>query len=217
MLSVVLKYLEEKRTCPHCGQALSLCHAPAIHVGDGLGWGAEYLFICLNDECSLYVKGWEYISSQYHHTGSYRYMELPNSAESHTMMVGGPGAFTGSVVDVEALKRQDSHYQRRKQALAQLDTCCAEHNLEPVLTLLLDEGAGLEDRRRALALLPLLDDLACIEPLRGHSCRDSALGQEIDLAIRQLLDKHFLRECPYCKELIKARAVVCKHCQRDVA
>ena len=55
MLEDVLRYLEEKRSCPHCGQTLSLCHAPSIHVGDGLGWGSEYLFICLNDECPMFA------------------------------------------------------------------------------------------------------------------------------------------------------------------
>ena len=56
MLSTVLQYLEEKHCCPHCSGDLTLCHSPSVHVGDGLGWGSEYLFICLNDSCPLFVK-----------------------------------------------------------------------------------------------------------------------------------------------------------------
>ena len=96
MLSAVLQYIEEKHYCPHCSGDLVLCHAPPVHVGDGLGWGSEYLFICLNDLCPLFIRGWDYIESQYGHVGSYRYMEMPNSKESYTMMVVSKDAFTKS-------------------------------------------------------------------------------------------------------------------------
>ena len=76
MLSAVLKYIENKRTCPHCKTELTLCHAPPMHVGDGLGWGSEYLFVCLNDECSLFKNGWEYIENQYGNTA--RHIDVKN-------------------------------------------------------------------------------------------------------------------------------------------
>ena len=217
MLSTVLQYLEEKHCCPHCSGDLTLCHSPSVHVGDGLGWGSEYLFICLNDSCPLFVKGWDYIANQYGHVGSYRYMEVPNSKENYNMMVVGRDAFTGNVVDVEALKRQNVRYQRQQEALAALGTCVAEKRLEPVLTLLLDESVRIDDRKRAVALLEPLNDLACVEPLRSHTFRDPHLEQEVNLAIAGVLKAHFLKECPHCAELIKARATVCKHCQRELS
>lgn len=216
MLSTVLRYLDEKHVCPHCRTELTLCHAPAIHVGDGLGWGSEYLFICLNDACSLYTKGWEFIERQYGHTGSYRYMELPNSKESYSMMVGGAGAFTGSIVDVEDLRRRDARHQKLQQALARLDTCLADGDMEPVLTVLLDDTAHLDDRKKAVALLVPLNDLRCVEPLRNHRFKDEHILHEVNMALRTLLQNHFLRECPYCAELIKLRAKVCKHCRCEL-
>jgi hypothetical protein len=36
------------------------------------------------------------------------------------------------------------------------------------------------------------------------------------MAISAILSKNFLKECPYCAELIKARATVCKHCQKEL-
>jgi len=216
MLSTVLKYLEEKHVCPHCKQELTLCHAPPIHVGDGLGWGSEYLFICLNNDCSLFAKGWEYIENQYGHVGSYRYMEIPGSKESYNMMVAGRDAFTGSIVDVEEMKRQNTRYQEEKKAVAALPSCVEEGNLEPVLFLLLDEAAHINVRKEAAAMLIPINDIDCIEPLRNHSFRDTSLEQEVNMAISAILSKNFLKECTYCTELIKARATVCKHCHKEL-
>jgi hypothetical protein len=217
MLSTLMSYIEEKRCCPHCSGTLSLCHAPSVHVGDGLGWGSEYLFICLNDTCPLFVNGWDYIANQYGHVGSYRHMELPNSKETYNMMVVGKDAFTGSIIDIEAIKRQSERYQLQQEALAALDTCVAEKRMAPALTVLLDDSVRIEDRKRAASLLVALNDVGCIEPLRNHSFSDPHLEQEVNLAIRKVLTSNFLKECPYCAELIKTRATVCKHCQRDLA
>jgi len=217
MLSTLLRYIEEKHYCPHCSGDLTLCHAPPVHVGDGLGWGSEYLFICLNDTCPLFVKGWDYIANQYGHVGSYRYMELPNSKETYTMMVVTKDAFTGSIVDIEAIKQQNERYQHQQEALAALDSCLEQKQLAPMLTVLLDESISVDDRKRAVALLAPLNDIACIEPLRNHAFKDPHLEQEVNLAIGQILATNFLKECPFCAELIKARATVCKHCQRELA
>ena len=217
MLSAVLQYIEEKHYCPHCSGDLVLCHAPPVHVGDGLGWGSEYLFICLNDLCPLFIRGWDYIESQYGHVGSYRYMEMPNSKESYTMMVVSKDAFTGSIVDIEALKRQNSRYHQQQEALAALDHCKESKQLAPVLTVILDDAMATDDRKRALKILESLNDPAGIEPLRNHTFKDEHLAQEVNLVVAGILAGNYLKECPYCTELIKIRATVCKHCQRELA
>lgn len=216
MLSTVLQYIEEKHYCPHCSGDLVLCYAPAVHVGDGLGWGSEYLFICLNDTCPLFVKGWDYIANQYGHVGSYRYMEIPNSKETYTMMVAGKDAFTGSIVDIEALKAQSERFQVQKKALAEMETAVAEKNLSPVLTIVLDESAKIDDRKRALEMLVALNDLSCVDPVRNHKFRDEHLAVEVNLALAKICSAHFVKECPFCSELVKAQAKVCKHCNREL-
>jgi hypothetical protein len=188
-----------------------------VHVGDGLGWGSEYLFICLNDTCPMFVKGWDHIANQYGHVGSYRYMELPNSKEKYSMMVVTKEAFTGSIVDIEDIKRQSVKYQQQQEALAALDTCVERKDLASVLTVLLDESVRTDDRKRAVSLLNALNDVTCVEPLRNHVFKDLHLQQEVNLAIDQILASNFLKECPYCAELIKIRATVCKHCQRELS
>ncbi len=211
----VQRYLEEVKVCPHCNKKMSCCEAPPIHVGDGLGWGSEVLFICLNDDCSLFLNGWESIERRFGHHSSYRYMELPDSTEGNLMMVGNAQAFTGSVIDLEALALQNERYQKEKEALVALETCVAERNLEPVMLLILDEAANLENRRKALRLLLDVNDLACLDPIRNHTFRDTSLKQEADIILSQLLKNNFLKECNACAELIKAKALKCKHCQAD--
>lgn len=215
-MSTVFDLLEEEFICPHCEAKLTLCHAPPIHVGDGLGWGSEYLFVCLNDECSLFTKGWEHIENQYGHVGSYRFMRLPDSEETYNMMVAGKGAFTGSIVDPEELKKKNTRFQQEQEAIKQLDTCVEDKNLEPVLYLLLDPNVARDVRKRAIELLIPLNDVACIEPLRNFDFKDTNLEQDVNMAINAVMAANFVKECPYCAELVKVRAKICKHCQKEL-
>ncbi|MDH3798288.1 MAG: zinc ribbon domain-containing protein, partial [Desulfobacterales bacterium] len=48
-----------KPNCPHCNEEMSLWEVPPVNVGDGLGWGTPYLYICFNDNCSCYKEGWD--------------------------------------------------------------------------------------------------------------------------------------------------------------
>lgn len=217
MLNSCKKYLDEKHYCPYCKERLSCCSTPPIHVGDGLGWGTEAYFVCLNDECPLFKKGWEHIEMQFGHRASYRYMLLPGNTEGTPMMVGSRDAFKGCVIDPESIKMQDERYKKEKEAVAQLDSCVAEKNLEPALFLLLDEAADRQYREQAADLLVELNDLSCIDPLRNHAFRDDSLAHRVNLAITKLLAANFKKECPDCAEVIKAQAKKCQHCGREFA
>jgi len=216
MQNACLAYVDEKHYCPHCQERLSCCNAPPFHVGDGLGWGTEVFFICLNDECSLFVNGWKYIEEQYGHFSSYRFMLIPGEKEGTAMMVGSKDAFKGSEVDPETIKRQNERYVKEKKFVAQLDTCVAEKNLAPILALLLDNAANREDKENAIELMAELNDLACIDPIRNHKFIDPAIESHANKVISQILHAHFTRECPFCAELIKSQAKICKHCSKEI-
>jgi len=212
MLDACTKYLDEEHFCPHCKEKLSCCSTPPIHVGDGLGWGTEAYFICLNDECSLFKNGWEHIEAQFGHRASYRYMLLPGNTEGTPMMVGSRDAFKGCIIDPESIKLQNERYANEKEAAAKLDTCVADKNLEPVLHLILDEAAYRINREKATDLLEELNDLSCIDPLRNHTFKDINLAHRVNLAIESLLKANYKKECPDCVEIIKTQAKVCQHC-----
>ena len=211
-----IKLAQEEHYCPHCKQRLSCCEAPLFHVGDGLGWGTDVFFVCLNDECPLFANSWEEFEQNYGHSASCRYMLTPGSTKGEPMMVGSKDAFTGSVIDIDILKKQNKRYCEEKSAILLLDTCVEEKNLEPVLYLLLDENAHIDGRKRAAELLTKLNDLACIDPLRNHQFRHTDIEQIVNMAIKDILKANFRKECPYCAEVIKAQAKLCKHCGKEV-
>lgn len=210
------RYFENIPTCPHCDTELSCCEAPPIHIGDGLGWGSEVLYICLNDDCSLFVNGWAQIEEKYGHSSSYRYMQLPGSNESNLMMVGSEDAFKGSIIDLQKVEEQNVRYKKEKEAVAALDTAVETKNLEPVLHLILDEAAAIGGRQKAISLLAQINDLSCIDPIRNHKFRDTSLESDCNMMIGQLLKANFKKECPYCLELIKSKAKVCMHCKKEL-
>jgi len=216
MLYFDTSYYDEAHVCPYCNEKMSCCEAPPIHIGDGLGWGSEILFICLNDDCSLFAEGWKNIEEKYGHHASYRYMELPGSKEKNIMMVGSKDAFTGSVVDPQEIKKQNERFRKEQQAVKDLATCIEDNNLESVLFLILDEAANIADRKRAISYLPELNNLSCIDPIRNHTFRDTSLEMECNMVISKLLKVNHKKECPHCFEIIKAQAKKCQYCKENL-
>jgi hypothetical protein len=211
-----LKYVDEVHICPHCNARLSCCHTPPFHIGDGLGWGSEVMFVCLNDDCPLFKNSWKQFEEQYGHSASCRYILLPGESKGSAMMVGSKEAFTGCIVDPEEFKRQDLQYEKIKTSIRKLDSCVEEKNLEPVLHLILEEHADVEQRKRACELLTQINDLSCIDPIRNHNFRHTEIEQLANLAIAELLRNNFKKECPYCSEIIKAQAKICMHCKKEL-
>ncbi len=208
--------LDENHTCPDCKATMSCCEVPPVHVGDGLGWGSEVMFICLNDECPVFKGGWKKIDVNYGHKGSFRNMQLPGSTELNIMMVASKDAFTGSIVDPESMREQNERYKKEKKAVAALDTCVEQNDITPVMTLILDEAATPDGRKKAISLLKAFNDLSCIDPIRNHTFKNTEFEQACNLLIIQLLKDNYKKECPYCAEIIKAQAKKCLHCKADL-
>ncbi|MEA3466786.1 MAG: zinc ribbon domain-containing protein [Thermodesulfobacteriota bacterium] len=208
--------LDEKHTCPDCKSTMSCCEVPPVHVGDGLGWGSEVFFICLNDDCPVFKGGWEKIDVNYGHKGSFRNMQLPGSRELNVMMVASKDAFTGSIIDPELMRKQNERYRKEKEAVEALDSCVEQNDISPVMTLILDEAATPAGRKKAIGLLKEFNDLSCIDPIRNHTFRNTAFEQDCNMLITQLLKDNYKKECPFCAEIIKAQAKKCLHCKADL-
>ena len=159
-----LSVLDEEHTCPDCNTPMTACEAPPVHVGDGLGWGSEVLFICLNNECPPFKNGWEKVDINYGHKGTFRNMQLPGSKEMNVMMVASEVAFTGSILDHEEMRLQNERYRIEKEAVAALDTCLAANDIKPVMILILDEAATPAGRKERLRCWFVLTTFPALMP-----------------------------------------------------
>jgi len=212
----LLEFIAAEHICPHCSTPMTPCRTPALNVGDGLGWGSPVFMICLNNECSLYKSSWQQFEEQYGHVASCRYMLLPGAKKGEPIMVGSCDAYTGGIIDLEEEKGRNKRKQAEDEAVRALDTCVAEHNLKPVIHLILDEKANLKKRQQACGLLEELNDPQCADPIRNHTFKHTEIGQLAGIAVDRILKANGLKECPLCAELIKMKAKVCKHCGRDL-
>lgn len=59
--------------CPHCGEKMNKWEVPQNIFTQ---WPNEYMYICFNDECPYFVRGWDAMAAQQNHC-SYRLMYDP--------------------------------------------------------------------------------------------------------------------------------------------
>ncbi|MBI5814777.1 MAG: hypothetical protein HZB29_04120 [Nitrospinae bacterium] len=52
---------------------------PPVSFGDGLGWGAPFLWICANDECPVFKQGFGAVMQNYGQASSLRAIVEPDT------------------------------------------------------------------------------------------------------------------------------------------
>lgn len=208
---------DDKPVCPHCGETMKLWEVPDIPVEDGLGWGSPYLYLCFNDECPLYVSGWRNMEANYGRTCSYRCICYPDSRKCEIMSVFGPLGGTGQIVDEAAVEHQHELERRIVAGFAVLDEAETGGDGATSLRLLLDAAEPIRVRVRAAELIGVIGGIDAIDPLRDHVFDNDILQKKVADAIGGIHERCFTRECPFCAEIIKRRAKICKHCGKEVA
>ena len=188
---------QPKPNCPTCGEEMNLWEVPPVNVGDGLGWGTPYLYICFNDDCSCYQQGWDHLKENYAQTASYRSMNYP-------------GTETFEIIPVFSLK------EAIKKGFSILAECYVSKDGPQVLQMLLDVTEPVRVRVKAAEMIGDIGELEAIEPIRNVTFGNQTLQKKVDEAVSKIHKKFFTRECPFCAEIIKKRAKICKHCQKEV-
>lgn len=207
----------DKPKCPHCGETMKIWEVPPINVGDGLGWGSPYLFLCFNDDCPLYKKGWENMMENYAQRASYRCFNYPGTTQFELMPVFSSMGGQGQVIDENVLMEQEILKENTKKGFAILAQCYVDKDGVTILNLLTDASQPARVRVKAAEMIGDIGELEAIEPIRNLKFSNQLLQESVDKAVKKIHERNFTRECPFCAELIKKRAKVCKHCGKDVA
>ncbi|NOX33999.1 MAG: zinc ribbon domain-containing protein [Deltaproteobacteria bacterium] len=212
------KYLKmDKPRCPHCKTDMTLWEVPPINFSDGLGWGTPYLFVCFNDECSSYKKGWEHLSETMEAPASYRCYVEPGQNNFEYMPVFSPVGATGGKLDDEVLVREEARKELLKQTFSVLTDYYISKDWDEILKICIDPNIPPKARLKAAQMVGELGGVEAIEHLINHKFPTPILQKGVKDAINQLHERHFTRECPYCAEIIKKRATICKHCNKEVS
>ena len=208
---------QPKPNCPHCGEEMSLWEVPPVNVGDGLGWGTPYLYICFNDGCSCYEQGWDQMKENFAQTASYRSMNYPGTKTFEIIPVFSPMGGRGQVIDDRVLAEQEALKEAIKKGFSILADCYVSKDGPQILQILLDVTEPVRVRAKAAEMIGDIGELEAIEPIRNVTFGNQILQKNVDKAITRIHERFFTRECPFCAEIIKKRAKICKHCSKEVA
>ena len=206
----------DKPQCPHCAQEMCLWEIPPINFSDGLGWGSPYLFVCFNDDCPSYKKGWEHLNETMQTMASYRCINEPGSSVFDYMPVFSPMGAQGGRLDDEILIREKEQKELMVKTFSVLTDYYMSKDWDEILKIALDPVIPPRPRLKAIEMTGEIGGVEAIEHLINHKFPTPVLQEAVKKATAQLHERHYTRECPYCAEIIKKRATVCRFCNREV-
>jgi hypothetical protein len=85
---------DTRPACPHCGARLKKWLVP-----EGATWTEEFFYVCFNDACPYYRRGWEWMMQRYGHVASYRYMLNPVTGTASQIPVWSDTATREMIVE----------------------------------------------------------------------------------------------------------------------
>ena len=214
MLERVLKM--EKPLCQDCNREMTLWEVPQITFSDGLGWGSPYMFVCFNDDCSAYKQGWDELQETMEYTASYRCITEPGSGLYAYMPVFSASGGKGQVLDDQELAMREAFRDAMKEGFSMLTDFYMAKEWDRILKMVLDPKQPPKVRLKGVEMVEEIGGMEAIEHLINHKFPSQVLQKASDDAVKTLHERHYTMECPFCAEIIKKRAAVCKHCGKEV-
>ena len=83
--------------CPHCGEKLRKWAVPDNPFCQT--WDNEFMYICFNDLCPYYIRGWDLMYKQTYKTMSYRLMYNPERDRCMPIPVPSPRALKEGIIE----------------------------------------------------------------------------------------------------------------------
>ena len=65
---------------------------------DGTSWSGAFQYVCFNDDCPYFARGWAWMEEKYGVRASYRYRVDPTNRESGPLPVWSANDFRGSII-----------------------------------------------------------------------------------------------------------------------
>lgn len=131
--------------------------------------------------------------------------------------VFSPTGGTGQMIDDKVLAEEEALKQNIKKGFSILADCYVNQDGVSILRLLMDSAEPVRVRLKAAEMIGDIGELEAIEPIRNLKFGNQLLQEQVDAAVQKIHERFYTRECPFCAEIIKRRAKVCKHCSKEVA
>jgi len=96
---------QEKPKCPHCGEAMKKWKTPQAST-----WSTPFQWVCFNDECQYFVRGWDWMMESQKVKASYRCRMDPETGTCGPLPTWSYDAHKSSIIE----EGQDDEKDRKK-------------------------------------------------------------------------------------------------------
>lgn len=86
--------MEDLTVCPHCGSQMKKWRVPEFST-----WSAEFFWVCFNDECPYFVRGWAQMETTVANRVSYRFRYDPDTGYRGPLPVWSADALRSGIIE----------------------------------------------------------------------------------------------------------------------